>query len=46
MIFMFYARRLKPGAWEQLRRAWDPGHARPPGFKRAYRVSGVDEVDE
>ena len=32
MIVMFSARRLKPGAWEQFRRAWDPGDAKPPGF--------------
>jgi hypothetical protein len=29
MIVMFSARRLKPGAWEQFRRAWDPGDSRP-----------------
>ena len=33
MVVMFSARRLKPGAWEQFRRAWDPGDERPPGFQ-------------
>jgi hypothetical protein len=45
MIVMFSARRLKPGAWDQFRRAWDPGDAKPLGFQRAYHhVSGVYEV--
>ena len=30
MIVMFTARRLKPGAWEQFRQAWDPGDEPPP----------------
>ena len=38
MIVMFSARRLKPGAWEQFRRAWDPGDTRPPGFQHAIRA--------
>ena len=38
MIVMFTARRLKPGAWEPFRRAWDPGDAKPPGFRRAYHA--------
>jgi hypothetical protein len=33
---LFTARRLKPGAWDQFRRAWDPGDDKPPGFQRAY----------
>ena len=33
MIVMFTARRLKPGAWERFRRAWDPGKERPPGVE-------------
>ena len=32
MIVMFSARRLKPGAWDQFRRAWDPGDSKPPGL--------------
>ncbi|MEA2455648.1 MAG: hypothetical protein QOI45_1910 [Thermoleophilaceae bacterium] len=46
MIVMFSARRLKPGAWEQFRRAWDPGDARPPGFQRAYHARNVRDEDE
>ena len=46
MIVMFSARRLKPGAWEQFRRAWDPGDARPPGFQRAYHGRNIRDEDE
>jgi heme-degrading monooxygenase HmoA len=46
MIVMFSARRLKPGAWEQFRRAWDPGEARPPGFQRAYHARNIRDEDE
>ena len=46
MIVMFTARRLKPGAWEQFRRAWDPGEGRPPGFRRAYHARNIRDEDE
>jgi heme-degrading monooxygenase HmoA len=46
MIVMFTARRLKPGAWEQFRRAWDPGQERPPGFKQAYHARNIRDEDE
>jgi heme-degrading monooxygenase HmoA len=46
VIVMFSARRLKPGAWEQFRRAWDPGDAKPPGFQRAYHARNVRDEDE
>jgi heme-degrading monooxygenase HmoA len=46
MIVMFSARRLKPGAWEQFRRAWDPGHAMPPGFQRAYHARNIRDEEE
>jgi heme-degrading monooxygenase HmoA len=46
MIVMFSARRLKPGAWEQFRSAWDPGDDPPPGFKRAYHARNVRDEDE
>ena len=46
MIVMFSARRLKPGAWEQFRRAWDPGGARPPGLQRAYHARNIRDEDE
>jgi heme-degrading monooxygenase HmoA len=46
MIIMFTARRLKPGAWEQFRRAWDPGDDWPPGFQRAYHARNIRDEDE
>jgi heme-degrading monooxygenase HmoA len=46
MIVMLSARRLKPGAWDQFRRAWDPGGARPPGLQRAYHVRNIRDEDE
>jgi heme-degrading monooxygenase HmoA len=46
MIVMFTARRLKPGSWDQFRRAWDPGDARPPGFQRAYHAQNIRDEDE
>ena len=46
MIVMFTARRLKPGAWEQFRAAWDPGNNRPPGFQRAYHARNIRDEDE
>lgn len=46
MIVMFSARRLKPGAWEQFRRAWDPGATMPPGFQRAYHARNIRDEDE
>jgi heme-degrading monooxygenase HmoA len=46
MIVMLTARRLKPGAWEQFRQAWDPGDARPPGFQRAYHARNIRDEDE
>ncbi len=35
MIVMFSARRMRPGACEQFRSAWDPSEALPPGFQRS-----------
>ena len=46
MIVMFTARRLKPGAWDQFRRAWDPGEDKPPGFQRAYHAQNIRDADE
>jgi heme-degrading monooxygenase HmoA len=46
MIVMFTARRLKPGAWEQFRRAWDAGGERPPGLQRAYHARNIRDEDE
>jgi len=46
MIVMLSARRLKPGAWDEFRRAWDPGEGRPPGFQRAYHARNIRDEDE
>jgi heme-degrading monooxygenase HmoA len=46
MIVMFTARRLKPGAFEQFRRAWDPEEGRPPGLRRAYHARNIRDEDE
>jgi heme-degrading monooxygenase HmoA len=46
MIVMFSARRLKPGAWEEFRRAWDPGEDAPPGFQRAFHARNIRDEDE
>jgi heme-degrading monooxygenase HmoA len=45
MIVMLTARRLKPGAWEQFRRAWEPD-TKPPGFQRAYHARNIRDEDE
>jgi heme-degrading monooxygenase HmoA len=46
VIVMFSARRLKPGAWEQFRQAWDPGDSMPPGFQRAFHARNIRDEDE
>lgn len=46
MIVMFSARRLKPGAWDQFRRAWDPGGERPPGLQRVIHARNLRDEDE
>ncbi|MEA2427404.1 MAG: hypothetical protein QOF37_1032 [Thermoleophilaceae bacterium] len=46
MLVFFTARRLKPGAWDQFRRAWDPGDEKPPGFQRAYHARNIRDEDE
>ena len=46
MIVMFTARRLKPGAWEEFRRAWDTGDQIPPGLQRAYHARNIRDEDE
>jgi heme-degrading monooxygenase HmoA len=45
MIVMFSARRLKPGAWDQFRQAWEP-EEKPPGFQRAYHARNIRDEDE
>lgn len=46
MIVMFTARRLKPGAWEDFRQAWDPDQSTPPGLQRAYHARNIRDEDE
>ena len=46
MLVMLSARRLKPGAWDQFRRAWEPGDEKPPGFQRAYHARNLRDEDE
>ena len=46
MLVFFTARRLKPGAWEQFRRAWEPGEEMPPVFQRAYHARNLRDEDE
>jgi len=46
MIVFFTARRLKPGSFDQFRRAWDPGGEKPPGFQRAYHARNIRDEDE
>ena len=46
MIVMFSARRLKRGAWDQFRRAWDSGDAKPPGLRRIYHARNIRDEDE
>lgn len=46
MIVMFTARRLKPGAWDNFREAWDPGDAPPPGLRQAYHARNIRDEDE
>ena len=46
MIVMFTARRLKPGAWEDFRQAWEPDDLMPPGLQRAYHARNIRDEDE
>ena len=31
---------------EEVRRAWDPGDSKPPGFQRAYHARNIRDEDE
>ena len=42
MLCALSSRKLKPGAWEGFRKAWQPPEF-PPGFVRAYHVRAVDD---
>ncbi len=45
MLVFFSARRLKPGAWDQFRRAWEPTSF-PPGFRAAHHARNIRDEDE
>jgi heme-degrading monooxygenase HmoA len=46
MIVMLTARRLKPGAWDQFREAWEGMGDPPAGLVRAYHVRNIRDEDE
>jgi heme-degrading monooxygenase HmoA len=46
MIVLFSARRLKPGSWDQFRRAWEGEGEHPPGLQRVYHARNVRDEDE
>jgi hypothetical protein len=46
MLVFFSGRRLKPGSWEQFRRAWDPGGELPEGAVAVYHARNIKDEDE
>jgi hypothetical protein len=48
MLVFFSGRRLKPGSWEQFRRAWQPGDDGdlPAGVVAIYHARNVKDEDE
>jgi heme-degrading monooxygenase HmoA len=46
MIVMFSARRLKPGAWDQFRNAWEGDGEHPPGLKQVIHARNIRDEDE
>jgi hypothetical protein len=44
MICTLTARRLKPGAYDAFRSAWDPGGV-PEGWTRIYHVRDIEDPD-
>jgi hypothetical protein len=45
MLCFLTARKLKPGSFQQFRRAWEPQEW-DPRFLRAYHVRNLDDEDE
>ena len=45
MLCALSVRRLKPGAYEDFRRAWEPEEF-PEGFTRAYHIRRLDDENE
>ena len=46
MLVLFSARRLKPGAWDQFRHAWEGDAGHPPGLQRVYHARNMRDEDE
>ena len=46
MIVAFTARRLKPGAWDQFRAAWEGDSGHPPGLQQAIHARNIRDEDE
>jgi hypothetical protein len=46
MLVFFSARRLKPGSWEQFRRAWEPEDAELPAGAVIYHARNLKDEDE
>jgi hypothetical protein len=46
MLVFFSGRRLKPGSWEQFRRAWQPEGDLPDGVKAIYHAKNLKDPDE
>jgi hypothetical protein len=46
MLVFFSDRYLKPGAWEQFRRAWDPGGDLPEGVVAIYHARSLKDENE
>jgi len=45
MLCALTVRKLKPGAFEEFRKAWEPDEV-PPGFTRAYHLRNLQDPDE
>ncbi len=45
MICALSVRQLKPGSFDDFRRAWEPEEF-PPGFVRAYHVRSVEDENQ
>jgi hypothetical protein len=46
MLVFFSARRLKPGSWDQFRRAWQPEGDLPEGVRAIYHARNLKDEDE
>jgi heme-degrading monooxygenase HmoA len=46
MLVLLSARRLKPGAWDQFRHAWEGDGEHPPGLQRVYHARNMRDEDE